>query len=207
MLRGARRRRVVDPRMARGPRSWLLPAPVVVALVAMAVAASGCQYLFGFPAGPDFSLPVPSATYGQGRATITIAGGGPDIVLDELSRPGTYEPSLGGDVAFRNADGWHLQVLGGSAGGALGAFGSGYVQLDRIADGRHWTIFDPTRCILTIATADETAMRGSATCKGLRWSDAIGGGFTATGPAYIPDEPAFDAEITFEATPTDARTN
>lgn len=172
----------------------------------MAVAASGCQYLFGFPAEPDFSLPAASAAYGQGRATIAIAGGGPDIVLDELVRPGTYEPSLGGDVAFRNADGWHLQVLGASTGGGL-VFGTGYVQLDRVSGGQHWTIFDPTRCIVTVSAADRTALRGRATCKGLRWSDAIGGGFSATGPTYIPDEPAFDAEITFEATPIDSRTS
>ena len=150
-------------------------------------------------------MPSPSAAYGQGRATIAIAGSDAEIVLDELLRPGTFEASLGGDAAFRSADGWHLQVLGASTGGGVSLFGSGYVQLDWISDGRHWTIFDPTRCVLTVTTADATALRGSATCKGLRWSDAIGGGYSAAGPIYVPGEPPFDAEITFEAMPDPTR--
>jgi hypothetical protein len=43
---------------------------------------------------------------------------------------------------------------------------------------------------------------GKASCKGLRWSDAISTGISESyQPPYI-DQPAFDAEITFEAGPS-----
>jgi hypothetical protein len=43
-------------------------------------------------------------------------------------------------------------------------------------------------------------VRGEASCKGLRWSDAVGTTMMSLEPAYIEGQPAFDAEITFEAT-------
>jgi hypothetical protein len=59
---------------------------------------------------------------------------------------------------------------------------------------------------VTVTKADETGLAGTATCKGLRWSDAMSMGFDSSfTPPYIEGEPAFDAEITFEATPSDTR--
>lgn len=181
-------------------------------LAAAVVVVSGCQYLFGFPSEPPFPMPTTAGAYDQGRATITI-GTDPAIALDELSRPGTFDPSFGGEATFRGDDGWYVQVYGASLGSG-GLFGTGgYLTLDRIVDRQHWTTADPTRCVVTVTVADESTLRGTATCKGLRWSDALGGafgggfggGFGANGPAYIPDQPAFDAEITFEATATGTR--
>ena len=68
-----------------------------------------------------------------------------------------------------------------------------------MTDGNHWTTYDPSRCIVDIEVADESAIRGSATCKGVEWYDALGN-FGLGEPSEV-DEPPFDAEITFEATP------
>ena len=69
------------------------------------------------------------------------------------------------------------------------------------ADGQHWTTqFDGSRCITDVTVVDATAMRGSATCKGVQWYDALDMAFTRGEPKKI-DEPKFDAEITFEALP------
>ncbi|MGH2474136.1 MAG: hypothetical protein ACRDIL_02640 [Candidatus Limnocylindrales bacterium] len=178
-------------RLVRVGRGVLLAGAVLV--------AGGCQYLLGLPTDPDFTMPTPEAVYGEGRATVKI-GSDPAITLDELARPGTFDPMIGGEVTFRGVDGWSVQVLGAQVGGGF-MLQPGWIQLDRIVDGQHWTIADPTRCVLTIVAADPFALRGSATCKGLRWSDALGGGAYMPEPAYIADQPAFDAEITFEAAP------
>jgi hypothetical protein len=183
----------------RRSRAGLLATVGIVAVV-----AGGCQYLLGFdPADPTFTEPKPLASYDTGRATITI-GAGPAIALDELSPPGTLYELMGADATFRNADGWLLQVSGAtSATGFMGQ--TAYVQLHRITGSEHWTTWDPSRCIVTIEVVDENALRGVASCKGLRWSDAISG-FTSLEPSYIEGQGPFDAEVTFEATgtPTEA---
>jgi hypothetical protein len=60
------------------------------------------------------------------------------------------------------------------------------------------TSFDGSRCITDVDEVDATAIRGSATCKGIVWYDALDMAFTQ-GPPKPLDEPSFDAEITFEA--------
>ncbi len=81
-----------------------------------------------------------------------------------------------------------------------GSFDPAFVSLDRIVGTQHWTVADPTSCVVTIFAADATGLMGAATCKGLRWSDALGSYDVTFQPPYIKDQPAFDAEITFEAT-------
>jgi hypothetical protein len=164
----------------------------------------GCSLLYGFDMPPGDGMPSPVAVYREGRATVTI-GTDPMIVLDEVSDGGTFDPNFGAGATFTNADGWYVRVMGAAK---LGGFMSSpaYVQLDRIVGSKHWTTQDPDRCVVTISAADATGLMGKATCKGLRWSDALGnwGGSGIGGyePPYIKDEPAFDAEITFEATPS-----
>jgi hypothetical protein len=90
-----------------------------------------------------------------------------------------------------------------SAAGGEGEFGSrgGYITLDRIVDGQHWTtMFDEGRCITDVDVVDAKVIRGSATCKGVAWYEALDMEFSA-GPPTPLDEPKFDAEITFEAVP------
>ncbi len=171
----------------------------------LGLVVGGCQYLYGYyPPVPvpsdEFAFPSPLATYATGRATIAIGGAQP-IVLDSLVTPGTFYQSFGAEAAFRNADGWYVRVSGASTAAPMLGM-AGYVQLDRVRDGRHWTTADPSRCIVTMETADTTRLKGRAECKGLRWSDAVATEFEMTGPTYIEGEPPFDAVITFEASPT-----
>jgi hypothetical protein len=129
--------------------------------------------------------------------------GGETVALDQLDESSGIESMMGSDVQWKNADGWSLRLNG--AGMVLpDGFGTtmgspAYLTLDRISDGHHWTTYDPSRCIVTVETADKTAVRGTATVAGVQWYDAVDGiSVEAPKPA---DQPPFDAEITFEATP------
>ena len=174
---------------------------------AAAMIVSGCSLLYGlggyppppFPYPPG-SSPAPSAKYADGKATISIDGGAV-IALPTMTEGGTVIPEYGVGATFRNEDGWYLRIMGATKG--QNTFGSTtFMTLDRIVDGEHWTTYDPGRCAFTITTADATGLVGKASCKGLRWSDAISTGISESyQPPYI-DQPAFDAEITFEAAPS-----
>ena len=183
------------------------PALGAFALVA-ALVTGGCQYLLGFdPMAPypsfDPEAPFPGASplarYPTGSATIAIDGG-ETISLDRVRTPGSLDATFGADVTIGNADGWYVRVYAFPTGVGLGSGGS--VTLDRITGTEHWTTADPSRCIVTIETADATALRGTATCRGLRWSDAVGGFPMTPESAYIEGQDPFDAEVTFEATGT-----
>ncbi|HEV8697078.1 MAG TPA: hypothetical protein VGQ89_05235 [Candidatus Limnocylindrales bacterium] len=174
-------------------------AVLVFGLVVAAI-ASGCQYLFGYgPNPPDFGMPQPVAVYREGRATVKL-GDEPIMALDELEDTGSFDPSFGAGATFHNADGWYVKVMGASKAGRGFLSSPAFVSLDRIVGTQHWTVADPTRCVVTIFAADATGLMGAATCKGLRWSDALGSYDVTFQPPYIKDQPAFDAEITFEAT-------
>jgi hypothetical protein len=181
--------------VAGARRRFGLTSLVVVATVI----AGGCQYLLGIdPNDPGFTEPAPVEAYHGGRATVTV-GSEPAIVLDELTMPGTFDAAWGAEASFRNADGWYVRVSGATTGGGiLGEIA--YLQIDRIVDSQHWTTWDPSRCIVTIEAVDEKVLRGKASCKGLRWSDALGLGGVSIEPTYIDGQDPFDAEITFEAT-------
>jgi hypothetical protein len=172
----------------------------VLLVLAAATVVSGCGYLFGLGSSPEFPMPTPAATYREGRATVTVGTDAP-VVLDRLVSVGTFDPSFGAEAAFRSADGWTVRIMGATkAGGMLGQ--SAFITIDRIVGLEHWTTYDPSRCIVTVTQADKKGLVGTATCKGLRWSDALGGSMGALEPTYIKDQPAFDAEITFEAKPS-----
>jgi hypothetical protein len=184
---------------------WRRVAALVLALVAAAT-LGGCQYLLGLDPTipPDFGMPKPVATYKTGHATVTIDKE-PALELRELTEGGTMDPSYGASATFHDGAGWYVRVMGATAGGTA-YFSPSYLTLDRIVGNQHWTTVDSSRCVVTVTKADEKGLAGSATCKGLRWSDALSMGLGSSfQPPYITGEPAFDAEITFEATPSDAR--
>jgi hypothetical protein len=174
----------------------------VMLLGATAAVVGGCSLLYGFNPSvpPDFGMPKPAAIYKNGHAAVTV-GKDPTIELRELSEGGTMDASFGASATFRNADGWYLRIMGATKGGNS-FYMPAYMTLDRIVGSQHWTTFDSSRCVITVTKADETGLVGTATCKGLRWSDALSGGMGAFEPPYIKDQAAFDAEITFEAMPS-----
>ena len=182
----------------------------VLATGLLAAATSGCVFLDALLGvgsfDPDASFPlfpIETATppaYTTGRATLTVTGEGAEpsaqpIVLDELVSA-TTEGGLGTHVVWENEDGWYLSFTGISGfGSEIGA----YLSLDRITDHEHWAIVDPTRCLTTATQQDAAGLVGTATCKGLRWADYFDLYSSSGFPEPIPDQPAFDAEITFEA--------
>ena len=170
--------------------------------LAVAIVAGGCDLLFpGAGFDGDFPSSSPIATFATGTATIAIADG-ETIVLTTLAKGAGIDSFFGSDVHWSGPDGWHLRLSGAGADlNGLGGFGgNAYLTLDRVFDAQHWTTYDPSRCIVDIAVADKTAVRGSATCKGLEWYDALDSALSPDGPNEL-DEPKFDAEITFEAKP------
>ena len=204
-------------------RALLLAAALVGAVLVL----SGCQYLlmppFGggpiLPAGPGefgsfdpgefgsfdpddpgFSFPPPAATYKTGLATITI--GDSVTSLDQLLAPGALIAEGGGNAIWTDKAGNYLLVYGGKTGEAPPIEEEGaYMSIERVADGRHMTASDPAACKVTITTADKTGFEGTASCKALRWSDALAP-YDASGmPAFIKDEPPFDLAVEFSAKP------
>jgi hypothetical protein len=175
--------------------------------LAAATTLGGCQYLMGLNpvVPPDFGMPKAAATFKSGHASVTVDKE-PAVELRELTDGGTMDPEYGASATFRNADGWYVRVMGATQGGTA-YYLPAYLTIDRIVGMQHWTTLDSSRCVVTVTKADKTGLAGTATCKGLRWSDALSNGFSPGGlqPPYIAGEPAFDAEITFEATPSDAR--
>ncbi len=181
---------------------------VAAALVGTALVLSGCQYLLGplgggpmlpgdpgafgsfDPNGPAFPLPSPEVTYTKGSAVVTLEG--ESWHLDRLSGPGSMNKELGTDVGWTDGNGHYLHLFFYGSGVPNGP---AVLSIDWIADGRHLGIPDPTACMPKVDKSDATGVAGSATCKGLRWIDMLAG-FMPPSPG-----PAFDAEITFEATP------
>ena len=149
-----------------------------------------------FDPAPDASLPAPIAALTRGSATITI--GGSVTKLGRLTEPGVVYQDLGAETSWTDGKGTYVQFYSGdqvdpSARG-------GYIQLDRIRSGQHWAIDDPTACVVTVKQVSTKGLSGTASCKGLHWTDTMSG-FGGDGPNKVPGEPAFDAEITFQAAP------
>jgi hypothetical protein len=177
--------------------------PHLLGVLLITTGVSGCAFLdllLGLDPGfdPDATFPpfpTAEATFTTGSATIELAA--ETLVLDELASGGAMADELGTRATWTNGDGWYVTFYGFSGAG----FGpeSGYLSIDRIFEDQHWIINDQSRCVTTIERADPTGIAGTAVCRGLKWSDYFssisGMGF----PVAVEGEPAFDAEITFEA--------
>lgn len=203
---------------------------VAAALVAAAFVLSGCQYLFGlngltpppgaspdpgvfgsfdpgvggsfgpglfgsFDPGPDESLPPPIATYATGTASIAIDG--TTTSLGHLTEPGLVYADLGAAISWTDGQGMYLQFYSDPTGTSIG---DGFVELDRIADGRHLATIDQTGCVVKVTESGVKGLSGTASCKDLHWTDTMGG-FDGFDPSPVPDATAFNAEITFQAAP------
>jgi hypothetical protein len=171
----------------------------------LALLLAGCEMLLGpafggsaFGEGP-LASPSQIATYATGTVTIAIKGG-ETIVLDRMAPGSGVNTLFGSDVRCTGPSGWHVRIGGAGVNEAFGIGGGGYLTLDRIVDGQHWTTYDGSRCVVDIEVADAKAIRGTAACKGVEWYDALDVPFNASGPKEL-DEPKFDADVTYEATP------
>jgi hypothetical protein len=177
----------------------------VLAVILLATGVSGCSLLNLLLGGPpDFDpdasappFPFPSTAPAFTTGSATIVTNGQTIHLDELAGDSTADAEFGTHVSWESEDGWYLTF---STYPDLGGFPSPTtISIDRIADHEHWVTLDPTRCVATADGAGATGVSGTATCRGLRWADFFSS-YSGIGiPKPIPDQPAFDAEVTFEA--------
>jgi hypothetical protein len=182
---------------ARRRSGWGVLVRRKLLVLALAYAAvpllAGCAFLDD-PAFDD-GFGAPLATYVTGRATLEIDGR--TIVLDRLSAGPHLIQGAGADVYWYNEEGWGLRL---SAFDMLGA-GATNISIDRVRT-TYWSADGYEDCLVKVETADETGVKGSATCDGLRWVDRLRGASSwGEGPGYVEGEPAFDATVVFEARP------
>jgi hypothetical protein len=195
---------------------------VPVACAAISILVAGCFIPFGNFNDDNFPMPTLLATYTHGAASMEIKQGDTTqtIQLNRVAAGSTLVSITGASVTWRNDDGWGLQVStvdtstvfgqgpSPSAGKSPGATAAPYVgdfAVMLIADHEYWrasnySITGSNRCIVDLTEASAIRVAGSATCRGLRWTD---GTITPMmlDPVYIDGQESFDAEITFEATP------
>ena len=125
----------------------------VLAVALIVTQLSGCSLidlLFDFDEpvepGEPFPAPTTEARYTTGSATLTIDG--ETILLDELVGEAVVDGFMGLSVRWTNGDGWFLGVSSIADMGPVAE--STFLAIDWLADNRHWTIFDPSRCDTTI---------------------------------------------------------
>lgn len=183
----------------------MIGLPHVLGVFLITTGLSGCfllDLLLGQPpvldpdaTFPPFPIPTAETTFTTGSATIVLAG--ETLVLDELAGGGSMIEELGIQARWTNGDGWYLTFYSYPDIGFPAE--SAYLSIDRIFEDQHWTIYDQTRCVTTTQVDEATGVTGTATCRGLEWSDYFSS-FSGMGfPEAIEGEPPFDAEITFEA--------
>ena len=154
------------------PRSFSL---VVIAVVATA----GCSPLFYGDLGGG-GEPSPAGSYTRGRAVLTITDRGRQVITLDRVAPGPHlYTHFGAQVQWYNHQGWGLTIMAPSPEGRA-AFGSDpppMVQLDRVTNGSHWTTdTEQERCVGDVDRVDASVIKGTAVCKGLRWTDVLRGG-------------------------------
>lgn len=193
----------------------------ILAFVSMALLVSGCGYLTSFLIPPPFPnesfdpgllsfspdesfptdfdpQPSPVAVWTHGTATVTIDG--KTTTLASLVGDGKLTVD-GGQVTWTDGAGWYVQIFGAAKDPVYAGAGPGYLGIDKIADGQHWMTADPSSCDIAVTKSDASGLKGTASCKDMRWGDYMAPFDDLTGPTLVKGEPAFDAMVTFEATP------
>ena len=190
------------------------------------VLVAGCYFPFGgFGGFDDDQIPFPTvlAEYSTGSAQIVLTHDGESqtVTLDQMGRGSSLDNLSGAAVSWKSGDGWILQVTAYDVGAVFAPFPSprassspapnsdmgaysGEVTIQRISGAEFWTASSYSasgnRCIVDIVDVSASVVEGSATCRGLRWSDGTAPNNFMT-PVFIEDQEPFDAEITFEARP------
>jgi len=202
----------------------VLGLPHFVGAGLLAAGLTGCtllDVLLGVPpfdpndpsSFPDFSfppLPTAASPLTEGGATLELidVAGTQTIVLDRLAGDSAIEADYGTRVVWTNGAGWFLTIYSYTDEPGLPA--SAYLTVDHVAGDQHRIVVDPSRCVTTLdptpsagpgasAATAAAGISGTSTCRGLRWADFFSGYSTTGFPEPLPDLPAFDAEITFEA--------
>lgn len=146
-----------------------------MALATMALVVVGCE----LGTLPDGSWGRPLATYATGRASLVF----PDrsVVLDQVSPGPHLTEGLGTEVYWFNEDGWGLRLTGGGSDPLFPM--PPVVTIDRVST-TYWSATDfESRCRVKVARMDDAALRGTASCEGLRWTEMLRGGYrVARGP-------------------------
>ncbi|HEY7590785.1 MAG TPA: hypothetical protein VH723_07315 [Candidatus Limnocylindrales bacterium] len=172
----------------------------VAGLLLVPAVVAGCGFLFPF-SDEEFAPPSPLATYRTGTATLTLEDGS-RIVLDRINAGPHVWSSFGTEVRWFGtdaADGWNFKINGA---GMDTPFPSALATFDRVAGGQHWTTLFSDACDLDVEKADKTGIRGTASCEGLRWVDALDGySMGLNTPSPVEGQPRFDVTVTFEASP------
>ena len=166
-------------------------AATMLAGLALSLTAAGCAFFDDYPGE---SLGGVMTRYQAGTATVTI--GSERHVLDQVSASSQLMSDLGADVYWFSDDGWGLRLSGGMAG----AYFPATVSIDRIRNA-YWSATDYNgQCRVKLDQVDAKAVKGTATCTGLRWTDVLRGDYSTGG--YVEGEAPFDATIEFEAAST-----
>lgn len=180
---------------------------LILAYASLSFVMLGCSLAYPrFPIAPDeMAAPTVRAAYSTGTATLEITreGVSETITLDRVEPGSQLADLMGATVTWRNDAGWVL-FLSAFDREEMGGFGpSGSIQFERIEGHEYWIAggYVDDRCILDVDELSETAVRGSATCLGLRWVDGAGGGVGFGPPQYVEGQPEFDAKVTFQASP------
>jgi hypothetical protein len=177
--------------------------PHLFAVAAIVTQVGGCSVLdllLGvgpepFDPGEPFPFPTAEATFSTGSATLELDG--ETVVLDEvLEDSGLGE--FGFTVTWENDDGWYLQ-LSGFPDELDFPGGGAYLSLHRLQDNEHLVVVDPSRCVTTIDASGADGVTGTATCRGLEWTDFFASYPLSGVPKPIEGQEPFDAEISFEA--------
>ena len=176
-------------------------AAVAALFIGALFVLSGCQYLFGMgiPPGPAV---FPGGSLRPGRLRLLRSE---RTRLLDAAAPGDLHERFGhGHDRWRAGDPRQAHWNGRHVRGfrhrgdldrrqrpvppvqrpavPLAQQGGVYLEIHRIRDGEHWTSSDPTRRRSMVSKQDASGLAGSATCKGLRWMDAMSFASLVPGP-------------------------
>ena len=193
----------------------------VLLLALVPIFLSGCGLLipslYGFaPTGSD-PYPIPSmpifsedVTFTTGTASLELTTGATKstVALDELV-DGSQAYGMT-TTSWRSTDGWSLR-LDAFTMDDLSYGGYNQVTIQRINGTELWTAdttYNPSACTVVVHELTDKHLQGNATCRNLRWADALSANnMSLNPPKYIEGQAPFSVDITFEASAKSGQTS
>lgn len=154
------------------------------------------------PGQCDLAGLAPVTGFTHGDATITITGGEQQTASLALDPDGTFMPRFDPCPGYAQAGwtdashDWELTVL---ADNGFTDIPPSLTIDSYVGDAGRFV--DGSACKITITDISPSGLTGQADCHGLRWVDEIEGQMDPDNASPLPGLPAFDAHITFQATP------